>query len=47
MFKFINEFNTLFYIAFLKRHDNVTATATDGCLDGDCMGELQVQLGVM
>ncbi len=38
MFKFINEFNTLFYIAFLKRHDNLTETATDGCLDGDCLG---------
>lgn len=37
LFQFINSYTSLFYIAFAKRH-------FDGCINGDCMHELKVQL---
>lgn len=40
LFKFINSYNSLFYTAFVKRHD----AAAGGCDSGDCLGELRVQL---
>jgi hypothetical protein len=40
MFQFVNSYNSLFYIAFLKN-------AVEGCLEDDCMGELQTQLSVI
>jgi anoctamin-10/anoctamin-7 len=42
LFKFINSYNSLFYIAFFKQYDDT------GCPDGDhCLTELQVQLGIL
>jgi len=48
IFKFVNSYNSLFYIAFFKQWDDIV----HGCVKGhgtdhDCLGELQVQLGVM
>jgi len=40
MFKAINSYASLFYIAFVKMHDS-------GCKNDDCLGELQMQLGVI
>eukprot|EP00457_Paulinella_chromatophora_P002018 gb/GEZN01002021.1/.p1 GENE.gb/GEZN01002021.1/~~gb/GEZN01002021.1/.p1 ORF type:complete len:801 (-),score=112.24 gb/GEZN01002021.1/:233-2635(-) len=42
LFKFVNSYNSLFYIAFFKRFD----LSVDGCADQDptCMTELQTQL---
>eukprot|EP00808_Paulinella_micropora_P018751 g21834.t1 len=42
LFKFVNSYNSLFYIAFFKRFD----LTVDGCDDQDptCMRELQTQL---
>lgn len=40
LFQFINSYNSLFYIAFLK-------TTTEGCIDDDCMGELEIQLSTI
>jgi anoctamin-10/anoctamin-7 len=40
LFKFINSYNSLFYIAFIK-HFHV------GCAEGGCMYELQNQLGII
>lgn len=36
-FQFVNSYSSLFYIAFIKE-------SIDGCTDGDCMFELQIQL---
>lgn len=43
LFKFVNSYNSLFYIAFVKKHD----TAVNGCKNGNCLGELQQQLGTI
>ena len=40
LFKFINSYISLFYIAFIK-------SANEGCEDGDCMKELSVQLSTI
>uniref|UniRef100_A0A6A7G539 Anoctamin n=1 Tax=Hirondellea gigas TaxID=1518452 RepID=A0A6A7G539_9CRUS len=40
IFKFVNSFNTLFYIAFVKQH-------IDGCDDNDCQSELRIQLAMV
>jgi hypothetical protein len=37
-FQFVNSYASLFYIAFIKAHTH------RGCSDGDCMGELRLQL---
>jgi Calcium-activated chloride channel len=38
LFKFVNSYSSLFYIAFIKKHDV-------GCVDDDCLMELAQQLG--
>jgi len=43
LFKFINSYNSFFYIAFFKKHDSTVK----GCIDGDCLKELQQQLGTI
>jgi len=43
VFKFFNSFNSLFYIAFFKKND----TYVGGCVDNDCLSELQVQLAII
>lgn len=43
LFKFVNSYNSLFYIAFVKRHDDNVG----GCPNDDCLGELQQQLGTI
>jgi hypothetical protein len=45
LFKFVNSYASLFYIAFFKKYD----TKVGGCLSNDiyCMDELQVTLGVI
>jgi len=40
LFKFINSYNSLFYIAFFKRYETA-------CPDGTCMEELRIQLGIL
>jgi anoctamin-10/anoctamin-7 len=35
LFQFVNSYNSLFYIAFLK-------SSLEGCIDGDCMHELTI-----
>lgn len=40
LFQFVNSYNSLFYIAFLK-------SAVEGCRDGDCMQELTIQLSTI
>jgi len=40
LFKFVNSYNSLFYIAFIKG-------SNEGCLNNDCLGELQTQLGTI
>lgn len=43
LFKFVNSYNSLFYIAFFKQYD----TAAGGCADGDCLAELRTQLATI
>lgn len=40
LFQFVNSYNSLFYIAFLKG-------TLEGCNNADCMGELETQLAVI
>ena len=40
LFQFVNSYNSLFYIAFLKG-------TTEGCDDNDCMAELEIQLSTI
>lgn len=40
MFQFINSYASLFYIAFAKE-------GIEGCDNGDCLGELGIQLGTI
>lgn len=40
MFQFVNSYNSLFYIAFLKGY-------SEGCDDDDCMLELEIQLSTI
>jgi hypothetical protein len=40
LFQFVNSYNSLFYIAFLK-------STTEGCIDDDCMAELTTQLATI
>lgn len=40
LFKFVNSYNSLFYIAFFKRYDDFVG----GCINNDCLRELQRQL---
>lgn len=40
IFQFVNSYNSLIYIAFFK-------SAAEGCTDGNCLYELQTQLGVI
>jgi hypothetical protein len=47
LFKFVNSYNTLFYIAFIKKYDDTTGNDTTGCLNDDCLGELRQQLGTI
>jgi len=48
IFKFVNSYNSLFYIAFFKQYDEtVNYCAPRGDRDHDCLSELQIQLGVM
>jgi hypothetical protein len=35
LFQFVNSYNSLFYIAFLK-------SSVEGCIDDDCMMELEI-----
>ena len=41
IFKFVNSYGSLFYIAFLKKR------IEGACLENDCMNELAIQLGVL
>lgn len=43
LFKFVNSYNSLFYIAFFKQYDD----GAGGCRDDNCLGELQQQLGIL
>jgi len=43
LFKFVNSYNSLFYIAFFKQYD----ASVGYCLNGDCLGELQAQLATI
>eukprot|EP00808_Paulinella_micropora_P001738 g31328.t1 len=43
LFKFVNSYNSMFYIAFFKKHD----TRFEGCINDDCLGELQKQLATI
>eukprot|EP00457_Paulinella_chromatophora_P002611 gb/GEZN01002616.1/.p1 GENE.gb/GEZN01002616.1/~~gb/GEZN01002616.1/.p1 ORF type:complete len:769 (+),score=148.43 gb/GEZN01002616.1/:55-2361(+) len=43
LFKFVNSYNSMFYIAFFKRDDK----RFDGCINDDCLGELQKQLATI
>lgn len=38
LFKFVNSYNSMFYIAFFKRYSDF------GCLNDDCLAELRIQL---
>jgi Calcium-activated chloride channel len=40
LFKFVNSYSSLFYIAFIKEHDT-------GCVNDDCLMELAQQLGTI
>lgn len=40
LFQFVNSYNSLFYIAFLKG-------SLEGCADNDCMSELEIQLSTI
>jgi len=44
LFKFINSYNSLFYIAFFKRFD---LGCPDKVYDPDCLGELSIQLAII
>jgi len=44
LFKFVNSYNSLFYIAFFKQFDTSTGCVKD---DPNCLTELQVQLGIL
>jgi len=44
LFKFINSYNSLFYIAFFKKYDASTGCQAD---DPNCLTELQVQLAIL
>lgn len=43
LFKFVNSYNTLFYIAFIKKYDD----SVGGCVAGDCLAELRLQLATI
>jgi len=43
LFKFVNSYNSLFYVAFFKQYDDNAG----GCLSGSCMQELQTQLATL
>ena len=43
LFKFVNSYNSLFYIAWFKKYDKTV----NGCTDNDCLTELQKQLGTI
>jgi anoctamin-10/anoctamin-7 len=57
LFKFVNSYNSLFYIAFFRRFESVTVLGLDEngvegqipnkryCAPKDCLDDLQVQLG--
>lgn len=49
LFKFVNSYNSLFYMAFVKRHDSFARRDGDetGCLNDDCLSELRQQLGTI
>jgi anoctamin-10/anoctamin-7 len=48
IFKFVNSYNSLFYIAFFKQWDEtVNYCAPRGDREHDCLSELQFQLGVI
>lgn len=41
IFRFVNSYSSLYYIAFVK------ASSRQGCVDGDCVRELQIQLATL
>lgn len=45
VFKFINSYISLYYIAFVKRHDHIFGERMK-CVDDDCMNDLGSQLGI-
>jgi anoctamin-10/anoctamin-7 len=48
LFKFINSYNSLFYIAFFKRWDLGCNDELNGKkIDPDCLGELSIQLAII
>jgi hypothetical protein len=47
LFKFINSYNSLFYIAFFKKMDSSDAGSGCPSEDPNCLTELQTQLGIL
>lgn len=43
LFKFVNSYNSLFYVAFFKQYDDTV----NGCVNNDCLRELQQQLATI